>query len=123
MFRRVTQLIQLLMAVSLCAMPPTAVACPASSDTPQPEMSCCGPDCPCPTGKICPTASTQTDDRAVDHAATEIANQAAAPVLYFPVAEWKWIPARSFALTNTEPRPPSLTSGSPPQARLRVWLI
>ena len=123
MNQRLTQLLQLLMMVSLLAMPSTAVSCPSVTKIQQPGMACCGPDCPCPTGKICPTTFTQIDDRAIDRASTEIAGKAATPVLYFLIGERKWGSTKSVVLTDAEPRPPPLLLGSPLQAKLQVWLL
>jgi len=121
MTKRAVQLIQLLMMVSLLATPSNVISCPVVKIS-QPDMSCCGPSCPCPTGKICAGAPSSTGERSVSQTQPEISYRA--PVLLYSLnfAQETFF-TKSVKLAMSNARPPPLIVGSPPQAKLRVWIL
>jgi hypothetical protein len=117
----VAQFIQLLMMVLLLATPSNVISCPVVKVS-QPDMSCCGPSCPCPTAKICAGVLSSTGERSVSQTQPEISYRA--PVLLYSLNfERETFSTKSVKLAMENARPPPLVVGSPPQAKLRVWIL
>ncbi len=124
MNRRVTQLIQLVLAISLLAIPSSLIpvsaamgACAYHS-----KMSCCGDDCCCPPQKFCAATSVPNTDRAVAQARPDVSTRVAIPLYSLPIEE-KLLSSSSVSVAQMESKPPPLSLGSPPQSKLRVWIL
>jgi hypothetical protein len=86
-----------------------------------PDTSCCGPGCPCPTGKVCFEAPIVSQDRAL-----ATSQQFAKPiltVLYSLFSDKEVYSTKLAKLSAKDSLPPPLALGSPPQSKLRVWLL
>jgi hypothetical protein len=124
-----TGLIQLVMAISLLAMPANIAVCQAAPVA-QPEMPCCGQAdesccegaCHCPATTMCMAAPVPAQDRAAAQAPTGISHPV--PVLLYALSSHRETDAtQTVKLVVRDEAPPPLAVGSPPQAKLRVWLL
>jgi hypothetical protein len=61
-------------------------------------------------------------DRVVGHTQSQVTFRLGSP-LYSLNTDWKILSVRSGILAKQEARPPPLALGSPPQAKLRVWIL
>jgi len=117
----IIRFIQVVMMVSLLATPSNVVSCPVAKVS-QPGMDCCGAACPCPAEKLCHAVPTPTGDRAVSIAQPELSHRAAV-LLYALTVERDTFSSSSVMRAVRNARPPPLIAGSPPQAKLRLWLL
>ena len=117
----IARFIQVMMMVSLLAMPSNVVSCPVAKAS-QPVMDCCGAACACPAEKLCHVVPTPMGERAVSIAQPELSHRAAV-LLYALTVERDTFSSSSVTRAVRNARPPPLIVGSPPQAKLRVWLL
>ncbi len=118
-----THLLQVVMAVSLLAMPTPAISCPVPATTAQTDACCCcGSSSSCPKDTVCTHTASPTDDRTVSHVQPKIPSRLAIMLVAF-IRDNESLSVPTAKLSKQEAIPPPLVIGSPPQAKLRVWLI
>ncbi len=122
MIRRVTQLIQLLLAIALLLIPSIAVPLSAATTDLDSKMACCGSDCPCPPDKVCTSDNAPLPDRTVAQSQPDVSARIAVALYALPAErESSSLPADSLAQTGA--KEPPLILGSPPEAKLCVWIL
>jgi hypothetical protein len=109
------------MVASLLAMLSGGTSCFVAPVS-HPDMSCCGPACPCPTGEVCDEFSLVAQDRLVGHAQQKVFHPAGQS-LYSLDLKRDSFSTKSVKLAARYTQPPSFFLGSPPQAQLRIWII
>ncbi len=109
------------MVISQLAMPVQAASCPEDAIL-QPEMSCCGPTCPCPVEKACAALPSIGNDRSIGQTQREIFTRVALPLFLvnFRGGEFS---AESVKLKAWDTKPPPLSAGGSPRATLCVWIL
>ena len=117
----IARFLQMMMMVSLLAMPSNVVSCPVAKAS-QPGMDCCGAACACPAEKLCHAVPTPVGERAVSLAQTVLSHRTAV-LLYALTVERDTFSSSSVTRAVRNARPPPLIAGSPPQAKLRLWLL
>jgi hypothetical protein len=71
---------------------------------------------------MCAAVPSSTGERSVGQTQPEISSRA--PVLLYSLNfERDTFPTKSVKLAMENARPPPLIAGSPPQAKLRVWIL
>ena len=113
--------IHLLLVASLLATPSNAAPCPGAKN-PGARMSCCDSTCPCPAEKTCAAPASSSGERLVSPAAPQLFHRPAI-LLYAFKFERETSSRASVELAPDDPGPPPAMAGSPPQARLRVWIL
>ena len=110
---------------------PLPAACPAKQVAQETDASCCCPscaDCPCPVlpEKSCACALPTAPDVAAGSFAVKLSGPALT-ALYLVNGPTAFIhpnlSPKLLRLSEWKSRPPPLLIGSPPQAKLRVWII
>jgi hypothetical protein len=121
MNRRVTQLIQLLMAIALLLIPSIAVPLSAAMGS-ESKLACCGSECPCPPDKVCTGDRVPVPDRTVAQSQPDVSSRISVALYSLPT-ERESSSSQAVSLAQTEAKAPPLILGSPPEAKLCVWIL